>query len=351
VTVDRTRLDTLLERSLGHAPPYELHPLAGQASTRRYYRLALEAEPRSLILMQLPADAFASDEGPREAGETKTAEELPFLVVADFLERRGIRVPKVHGHDLPLVLLEDLGDESFEARLLTKPPATWTSDYEAAVDLLARMHDRCADAEGIVKERRFDEELLRWELEHFREWGLEAPYGAAGRELDVHFDVLAATLAAAPTGFVHRDYQSRNLHWKEGELVVIDFQDAMRGPLPYDLVALLCDSYVPLSAELQDAMVARYCEARGLELAAFRPLFDLQVAQRKLKDAGRFVYIDRVRGNPGFLHHFGQSMRYVGRATAAHPALAPIHAHLLAQVPGFPDAVSNPPPQTGVDAP
>jgi aminoglycoside/choline kinase family phosphotransferase len=124
-----------------------------------------------------------------------------------------------------------------------------------------------------------------------------------------------------------------------GEQAIIDFQDALRAPRQYDLVALLRDSYVELPADLVDAMVRRYLarlEAEGgprLEHGPFRLTFDLLTVQRKLKDAGRFVFIDRVKGNPGFLPNIPASLRYVRAALARLPALAPLQEILARHVP------------------
>jgi aminoglycoside/choline kinase family phosphotransferase len=124
-----------------------------------------------------------------------------------------------------------------------------------------------------------------------------------------------------------------------GEQAIIDFQDALLGPRQYDLVALLRDSYVELEPAFLDAMVARYLErlaAEGgprLEPAAFRATFDLLTVQRKLKDAGRFVFIDRVKGNPGFLRSIPASLRYVRAALLRLPRLASLHALLARHVP------------------
>jgi aminoglycoside/choline kinase family phosphotransferase len=146
------------------------------------------------------------------------------------------------------------------------------------------------------------------------------PSASEGAVLEASFHNIASRLAAAPRGFTHRDYQSRNLMVKDGEVVVIDFQDALQGPRAYDLVALLRDSYVALDEDLVDAMLRRYQEGlvratgEGVDPAAFRHFFDLLTVQRKLKDAARFEYIHRVKRNPGFLPHIPQSLAYVRRA-------------------------------------
>jgi hypothetical protein len=150
-------------------------------------------------------------------------------------------------------------------------------------------------------------------------------------------------MEAMPYGFVHRDYQSKNLMvGPHDKLTLIDFQDALRGPRVYDLVALLCDSYVSLDLELQESMIERYAALRRIEPAQLRREFWLVTLHRKLKDAGRFIFIDRVRKNPNFLQWYPQSLVYVGRATVQTPGFEGL-ARLLGQiVPGFPDAVSKP---------
>jgi len=189
-------------------------------------------------------------------------------------------------------------------------------------------------AGSIVATRAFDEELLSWEIQHFREWALEARGITLTGEDRTRFDALARRLASRiagwPRSFVHRDYQSRNLMvLPSGEQAVIDFQDALLGPRQYDLVALLRDSYVELEPGLVEAMLRRYLdrfhEAGGprFEYAPFRAVFDLLTVQRKLKDAGRFVFIDRVKKNPGFLGLFATRRRRRGTCAASRPRTWP----------------------------
>jgi aminoglycoside/choline kinase family phosphotransferase len=106
---------------------------------------------------------------------------------------------------------------------------------------------------------------------------------------------------------------------------------------------------VDLDLSLQRTMIARYCTARGLPgaaHAAFEREFWQVAVQRKLKDAGRFVFIDRVRGNPDFLRFYPQSLRYVGRALS-QLGMGELNERLGASVPGFPDAAQVPPAATG----
>jgi aminoglycoside/choline kinase family phosphotransferase len=325
-----------------------LHKLRGDASTRSYYRLRHPArDPASVIVMRLPADTAQLQSG---------AGELPFVNMHRHLSALGLPVPRIHVDDTPrgVLLLEDLSDETFEARLVSRAPAAWPELYGHALDLLVRMHERATPAvDGcIAYTRSFTRPLLRWELEHFRDWGLDALDLALSpgerSELDASCDRLADEIVALPQGFAHRDYQSRNLMWSpRGELVLIDFQDALQGPAVYDLVALLCDSYVELDEPLQRSLMARYAHARGISTESLEHAFWLVAAQRKLKDAGRFVFIDQVRGNPSFLPWYAPSLAYAGRALSHLPGYASLYAILRRAVRGFPERVAQPGARTG----
>jgi aminoglycoside/choline kinase family phosphotransferase len=248
------------------APEAELVRLRGDASTRSYFRAHVETGapdlPTDLIVMKLPEDLQQSDEG----GAQPAAKRLPFLEVAGLLQSRGLPVPKIYAEDLEhgVILLEDLGDLTLYEELAHAGPEQRKELYGRAVDLLANLHASCEElpAESIVARRRFDRPLLDWELEHFREWGLEALFGKLeprqAATLDRVFATIADRIEAMPYGFVHRDYQSKNLMLRpDRSLALIDFQDALIGPRVYDLVALLCDSYVALDIELQETMIDR----------------------------------------------------------------------------------------------
>jgi aminoglycoside/choline kinase family phosphotransferase len=247
-------------------------------------------------------------------------------------------VPGVRLADLQagFVALEDLGDRTFDQAVRDQPAAARRGLYRQAVGLIAelqRIGRTRPDPECLAFGRRFDEPLLRWELEHFREWLLEKDRGAVldaadSAVLDQAFDWAAATLAGSPPVLVHRDFQSRNLMLVptvagEEELRVIDFQDALLGPAVYDLVALLRDSYVELAPGEVDDLLADYAQRAGpISLGNLRKLFHLQTVQRKLKDAGRFVYLDRARGNAGFRRWIPASLRAVRQALPEVPELA-----------------------------
>lgn len=292
------------------APPLAAEPMPGGASTRRFFRVGLGARG-SAVAMWFP-DATKPDE---IAKTDESGRRWPFLEVRDLLASRGIRVPAVLAEACGdgLLLVEDLGDDTLAAYLARRPEAR-EQLYQAAVRDLAAAQLALAElpAGSIVRDRSFDTDLLRWEVDHFREWALEARGitldGADRAVFDEAADHLATTIAAWRRGFVHRDYQSRNLMVREvdgrPELVWIDFQDALLGPRVYDLVALLNDSYQTFTREFVEERLAEYCAHLGLPPGARAEIvreFDLVTVQRKLKDAGRFVFIDRTKGNPGFL--------------------------------------------------
>ncbi|NMO14948.1 phosphotransferase [Pyxidicoccus fallax] len=340
-------LEAALRDQVGQAigrpvPHAAIKKLKGDASNRSYYRVG--TAPDSWVVMVMPLDATKKSE---EATKGEPPKELPFVNVHRYMEKLNVRVPRILRYDEPagMMVLEDLSDITFEAAL--EGGKHRDALYTRAVDLLARLRaaaEKHQDPECLAFTRAFDEDLYDWELHHFREYGLEIwsgkkPTDAERAELDRTFRDIAKQLAAAPRGFTHRDYQSRNIMVKEGELVVIDFQDALQGPRQYDLVALLRDSYVELDRAFVDTMLDRYIatfqEASGerIDAASFKSFFDLLTIQRKLKDAGRFEYINRVKGNPGFLVSIPASLRYVRDAFARKPELRKLQELVAKYVP------------------
>jgi aminoglycoside/choline kinase family phosphotransferase len=305
--LDFAPLAALVARAFPGAGPPAYEPMRGGASTRRYFRVVLPGGAGA-VAMFVPDGAK-----PEEVAQGASAgARWPFLEVRDLLAARGIDVPVLHGEDTSRgwVLLEDLGDDTLAGYLAAHPDRR-EALYVRAVTDLARAQGSLATLPpgSVVATRAFDADLLSWEIHHFREWALEARGVVLSTDDRRAFDVLAArlaqTIAAWPRAFVHRDYQSRNLMVRPGEtLCWIDFQDALLGPRVYDLVALLNDSYQVFDRAFVEARLDDYAKARGLDAAGRAAIgreFDRVTVQRKLKDAGRFVFIDRVKGNPSFL--------------------------------------------------
>jgi aminoglycoside/choline kinase family phosphotransferase len=327
--VDLKPLEDLVRR-LHAGGSLEAVPMPGGASTRRYFRVRLSSGTTA-VGMFVPEGAK-----PEEIQKAHAGTRWPFLEVRDLLASRGVDVPAVLGEDTDRgwLLIEDLGDATLANHLLAKP-ADKSALYTRAVRDLAAAQSRLASLpEGsVVASRAFDEDLLRWEIDHFREWGLDArgkPLSSDDRaEFDRIADRLARRIASWRRGFVHRDYQSRNLMVRGGgALAWIDFQDALLGPRVYDLVALLNDSYQEFDRAFVDARLDEFARASGLAAEEREKLgreFDEVTVQRKLKDAGRFVFIDRVKGNSSFLKFVAPTIAKV-KAALAH--LAPHDADM-----------------------
>ena len=330
------------------AAGWTVKKLKGDASNRSYFRVTAAEGAPSYVLMVMPPVVKSE-----EATKGEAPSELPFVNVHRYLDRLGVRVPTIHSYDrsAQIMVLEDLGDRTFEAGLSERPDRDARREelYGRAVDLLAALRaraDASPDPACLSSTRAFDFDLYRWEFDHFLEWGLAPRHrgtraGAAGAAGAAAGAEICRALAALPRGFTHRDYQSRNLMLlgAADELCVIDFQDALQGPRQYDLVALLRDSYVELPLAFVERMVRRYLDrlaAEGgpsLDPDAFLADFHLLTVQRKLKDAGRFVFIDRVKGNPWFLPYVKPSLGYVKAALERRPELAPLHEVLARYVP------------------
>lgn len=320
----------------------DLQTMPAQASTRRYHRVTTGKTGKTCVVMELPPDEKFTEE-----------DQLPFLNMHRYLERGAYPVPRVYGTRMEagLIALEDLGDQTLEkavAKSATVPGMERL--YAAAIDLIVDLQERGRsepDPRCLAFGRQFDFKLLRWELEHFDEWLLRkgrgiSPTAAETNTIRETFDALAHDLADSPAVLVHRDFQSRNIMVQENPdenappcLRVIDFQDALLGPQVYDIVALLRDSYLELQNSSVTKLLQRYATKTGCEPAALTTLFHKQTVQRKLKDAGRFVFIDKVRGNPGFLPAIPLTLHYVRDALACLPEYRELTAILAKYLPEF----------------
>ena len=276
----------------------------------------------------------------------------PFLEVLAYLEDEGIRVPALIARDDEhgVLIVEDLGRWT----LLDLCTAEETPEdlrglgfekletaYMRAVNLLVRLKTATAgarDRPGPWRERSFDRSMLEGEWEHFVEHLLCDYAGRPGLADDPRVRnggrYLVDRILDMPQELTHRDFQSSNLVVTADGLGLIDFQDALMGPDVYDLVALTRDSYVVLPDPLLEALITRYCA--GLEQAGMlrgsaddlRRRYDLVTVHRKCKDAGRFVYIDRFKGNPAFLRHIPASLGYARSALGRLPELSPLREAL-----------------------
>ena len=306
--------------------------LFGHASYRTYYRLQL-GDGKTYIVMQMPEGVSSvSEEITNYEGDKN---ELPFINIQRYLKSLNLPVPAVYAWDdaSKLMLLEDLGDRHLESYLKDANAALQISFYRRAIDLLVQLQKQTLknpNNDCIAFHRSFDEKLLNWELNHFLEYGIEDRFKlkVSPEEKNLFEQItqkISKELAHSPYGFVHRDFQSRNILVKDYELYILDFQDALLGPASYDLVSLTRDSYIELSSAAVEELIHYFLDARQKaeipiqDEANFKRLFYLNTLQRKLKDTGRFQFINTVKGNPNFLVSVPASLRYIKDAFAKLP--------------------------------
>jgi len=322
----------------------EIIKLMGDASTRVYYRVLLESEftsENSFIAMVMPEKIEVS-----EAGNTSFIKEEPFLNLHKYLIKSDLNIPELYLNDEinRVVLLEDLTDMTLFTLIQKTNRKNLEEKYMKAIDELVCFQDftsKNPDNEVYAFKRCFDDETLRWELDHFVEWQINNAMGVNlsatnKRDVDSAFSDITKKLVKLPQVIVHRDYQSKNIMIKNDDYYLIDFQDALLGSYVYDLVALLKDSYVELSEDFVQGILKYYIkkkkEVSGINYN-FEDLyrdFKLQAIQRKLKDTGRFHFIDIVRQNSSFLQYLPLSKEYVKRyLNDLYPDLADIFADAL----------------------
>ena len=301
---------------------FALAPASADASFRRYFRATFDAPPpraqgrRTLIIMDAPPARENS---------------APFLHVARLLHAAGVHAPEVLAADLDrgFLLLTDLGERTYLGAL---DAASAPALYADAIDALIRW--QCASREHELPP--YDEALLRRELDLFPDWyvarhlGVALTTAQAATLADAFARVLASNLAQ-PRVFVHRDYHSRNLMVSTPNPGVLDFQDAVYGPITYDLCSLLRDAYIAWDEERQIDWAVRYWErARkaGLpvdaDFGAFWRDFEWMGVQRQLKVLGIFARLCHRDGKPGYLGDMPRVMAYLRGACARYRELGPL---------------------------
>ena len=321
-----------------------LIPLAGDASSRRYYRAVIKSSeaPKSVIIMELPTGSALPLSSEELAVFKQAPKELPFLNMHRFFSGFGVRVPKLYAHwqNDGILMLEDLGDTALWDRVQGLPEEEVLSWYEKAIDelLILQIRGTAARDEACVAfQQRFDFRLYMWEFEHFLEYGLEKRPGAhvAGTVIETLrriFSDIAHRLDRYPSCLNHRDYHSWNLMIHDEAVAVIDFQDALLAPPQYDLASLLNDRITDsvIRPHIEDHLVSYYLHQRaGLENRAvdgddFREIYLLSAIQRDFKVVGRFYYLDLVKGKPGYRKFIPPTVRRLKRNLARLPRLEPI---------------------------
>ena len=311
------RLEILLE---AEPKPEKVERLAGDASTRVYYRLRYK-EGRSAVVMILPTPGGN--------------EEASFLDIQRFLTERDLPVPSVQAHfpEQGLVVLEDLGDKLLESVLEGAGTDAVRALYTEAVDILLLMRRKTA---GLLAgcgafDLAFDREKLMWEMHFFVSHFIEGlrqirPKAETSAALERFFMRITGILADEPRIFTHRDYHARNLILHNGRLVMIDFQDARMGPAQYDLASLLRDSYVTIPDDLVEDLLDYYQDQlpagdRG-DRDRFRYVFDIMSLQRNIKALGTFGFQGKVRKSTRYFSAIPRTGSYIAANIGKYPDLA-----------------------------
>ena len=296
--------------------PASIRPASSDASFRRYFRVDT-AQGGTLIVMDAPP--------PQE-------DVRPFVYAAQVFGETGISVPHVIAQDVErgFLMLSDLGSTTY---LSVLNPDNAHKLYMDAIDSLVLIQ---AQSEPDVFPE-YDRPLLLRELMLFPDWYVARHLGvtmteAQTKSLHQVFDALLANNLAQPQVYVHRDYHSRNLMlMSKGNPGVLDFQDAVFGPITYDLVSLLRDAYVQWDEELVLDWAIRYWERAkkaGLpvnpDVDAFYRDFEFMGVQRHLKVLGIFARLYHRDGKDAYLSDLPLVMEYTRKAAGRYRELAPL---------------------------
>jgi aminoglycoside/choline kinase family phosphotransferase len=326
-------------------------PIPGDASTRRYFRLADGG--RKALLMDQPQGAETPNAPPGASADARRAmgynavarlagaDITRFAEVAHYLKARGLSAPQIEALDpaLGFMVLEDLGDTVFADVLAAGGDEA--ALYANAVEVLAKLHSEPAPAAMADKPLfAYDDVALLAEIDLMTEWYL--PYAlqraATAQEIAEHralWQAVLAGIAGSPRSFVHRDYHAQNLLWLQGRqgasrTGLIDFQDAVAGSRAYDLISLLEDARRDVDPSVARAALQHYLEtmtAQGtpVDEDAFAAEMAAMAAQRNAKIVGIFARLFRRDGKPRYLKLLP---RVWGHLTGdlAHPSLAPLRA-------------------------
>lgn len=329
----RERIDQFLnERGFGGS---RVVPLSGDASDRRYYRVLIADDGTQVLAVHPGPIQFAR---------------MPFVRVAELLSLLPVPVPAILSYSdaLGIISLEDLGDVTLQAHLGAASPAEHKALYRQAVGLIEALQRRGAEmasAEYPPYAIAFDVDKLMWELDFFLKNFLEGYRGItipgpARDALRAEFASIVEELAAEPQVLCHRDYHSRNLMLHEGSLYIIDFQDARMGPDTYDLVSLLRDSYMDLTEDEVDDLIAFFLalrcgpgnQAQAGDREEFRRRFDLMAVQRNLKALGTFGFQTLSRGNTVYIQYIPRTLTYVRANLERYPRFARLRELLAAHL-------------------
>lgn len=289
-----------------------IEPASSDASFRRYFRVC--SGNQSWIVMDAPPDK----EGIQ-----------PFVNIARFLSQHGLHAPDIiaEHHEQGFLLLSDLGKTPYLDALNDDSADDLYGD---AINSLIHMQSLATDSISLP---RYDAALLRQELELFPEWFLTRHLQIETPDfIEPLFDTLIESALNQPQVIVHRDYHSRNLMVFDGNNPgIIDFQDAVIGPISYDLVSLLRDCYIAWPEDKVQQWVQCYFDRaqqqgllNGTSFDTFLRWFDLMGVQRHLKVLGIFCRLNYRDNKPHYLAGLPQTFRYTLAVSQRYEALEPL---------------------------
>lgn len=296
-------LRTWVEGLFGCRLP-DIQPASADASFRRYFRLSHENQ--TWIIMDAPPDKEDSE---------------PFVRISGYLAEIGLNVPKVSERSVEqgFYLLTDLGCRAYLDYLNDE---TVDRLYQDAIDAIKTMHRSGSKYRNGIP--AYDRKLLHTEMELFSNWYLTRHHGIELNDvqksiIESTYTLLSDAALEQPRVFVHRDYHSRNLMLvDENNPGILDFQDAVWGPITYDLVSLLRDCYIAWPRERVEYWVRAYYKRlandallKGASEAQFLRWFDLMGVQRHLKATGIFARLNYRDGKPGYLNDIPRTLGYV----------------------------------------
>ena len=301
-----------------------LQPASADASFRRYFRVY--AGQWGLDNIGLPAGtSLVAMDAPPELEPC-----IDFVKIADQLAEAGLHAPTVVEQDLTrgFLLLEDLGKQDYLSQLRS---SSVNELYGDALGALLQMQQ--LSTKGLPE---FDRPMINRELALFRDWYLERHLGLNSEQVDFCLGPLANLLVnnalQQPQVWVHRDYHSRNLMiCEQRNPGIIDFQDAVRGPITYDLVSLLKDCYISWPRAQVVDWLAGYFDTLNQQsfyagqlsdFESFLHWFDLMGVQRHMKAIGIFARLNYRDGKPGYLADIPLCMGYLVEVAEIDPAMA-----------------------------
>lgn len=303
-------------RNACNNPHATLRAMQNDASFRRYFRVFL-SDNTTLIAMDAPPDKENSK---------------PFVNVAQRLFKAGLNVPEIKAIDWEngFLLLTDLGDDLYLPILKENDRIKIDRLYGDALAALATMQT-CVETDQLPL---YDEKLLRFEMSLLPDWFITKHLGIIltdekQKELDSCFDLLIKNALEQPQVFVHRDYHSRNLliHSRHNP-AILDFQDAVKGAVTYDLVSLLKDAYISFPKEWIDEKVVGYHQLAtqmgiisNVSEKEFLKWFDLMGLQRHIKVVGIFARLYHRDGKAGYLKDIPLVLKYIIETADLYPEM------------------------------